>query len=117
LSPAEPLTRGATAKLAGYTGLAALALFLGLALRLPELVAVGAPFALVVALGLLVERRPTVDVTLRPDRERVLEGEHVELTLEVRASAPAELYLQLPLELELVDGANPFAVDGDDVVT
>ena len=59
------MTRGATAKLAGYTGLAALALFFGLALRLPELVAVGAPFALVVALGLLVERRPTVDVTLQ----------------------------------------------------
>lgn len=111
-----PLTRGATAKLAGYTGLAALSLFLGLALRLPELVAVGAPFALVVALGLLVERRPTVDVTLRSDRERALEGEEVELELDVRASAPAELYLQLPRELELVEGTNPFAVGGDEVV-
>ena len=111
------MTRGATAKLAGYTGLAALALFLGLALRLPELVAVGAPFALVVALGLLVERRPTVDVALRPDRERILEGEEVELAVDVKASAPAELYVQLPRELELVEGSNPFAVDGDEVVT
>jgi uncharacterized protein (DUF58 family) len=110
------VTRGATAKLTGYTGLAALALFLGLALRLPELVAVGAPFALVVALGLLVERRPTIDVTVRPERERVLEGEEIGLELDVRASAPAELYLQLPRELELVEGANPFAVDGDEVV-
>ena len=54
---------------------------------------------------------------MRPARERVLEGEEVELELDVRASAPAELYFQLPRELELVDGANPFAVDGDEVVT
>jgi uncharacterized protein (DUF58 family) len=111
------VTRGATAKLAGYTGFAALALFLGLALRLPELIAVGAPFALAVALGLLVERRPVVSVTLTPDRARVIEGETVALDLDVAASAPVELYLRLPQDLELVEGSNPFAVDGDDVVT
>jgi uncharacterized protein (DUF58 family) len=111
------VTRGATAKLAGYTGFAALALFLGLALRLPELIAVGAPFALVVGLGLLVERRPVVSVTLTPDRARAIEGETVALELDVKASAPVELYLRLPQDLDLVEGANPFAVDGDDVVT
>ena len=111
------MTRAATAKLAGYTGFAALALLLGLALRLPELTAIGAPFALVVALGLLAERRPDVGVTVRPDRVRALEGEEVELELDVRATAPVELYLQLPDELELVDGTNPFAVDRDEVVT
>jgi uncharacterized protein (DUF58 family) len=111
------VTRGATAKLAGYTGFAALSLFLGLALRLPELIAVGAPFALVVGLGLLVERRPAVSVTLTPDRARAIEGETVDLDLDVRASAPVELYLRLPQDLELIEGANPFAVDGDDVVT
>jgi uncharacterized protein (DUF58 family) len=111
------VTRGATAKLAGYTGFAALSLFLGLALRLPELIAVGAPFALVVGLGLLVERRPAVSVTLTPDRVRAIEGETVDLDLDVRASAPVELYLRLPQDLELIEGANPFAVDGDDVVT
>jgi uncharacterized protein (DUF58 family) len=111
------VTRGATAKLAGYTGFAALALFLGLALRLPELIAVGAPFALVVGLGLLVERRPVVSVTLTPDRARAIEGETVALELDVKASAPVELYLRLPQDLDLVEGSNPFAVDGDDVVT
>jgi uncharacterized protein (DUF58 family) len=111
------VTRGATAKLAGYTGFAALALFLGLALRLPELIAVGAPFALVVGLGLLVERRPMVSVTLTPDRARAIEGETVALELDVKASAPVELYLRLPQDLDLVEGSNPFAVDGDDVVT
>ena len=111
------MTRGATAKLAGYTGFAALALFLGLALRLPELIAVGAPFALVVGLGLLVERRPAVSVTLTPDRARAIEGETVALELDVKASAPVELYLRLPQDLDLVEGSNPFAVDGDAVVT
>jgi uncharacterized protein (DUF58 family) len=111
------VTRGATAKLAGYTGFAALALFLGLALRLPELIAVGAPFALVVALGLLVERRPAVSATVKPDRLRALEGEEIELAVDVRATTPVELYLQLPRDLELVDGSNPFALDGDDVAT
>jgi uncharacterized protein (DUF58 family) len=110
------LTRGATAKLAGYTGVAALALFLGLALRLPELVAVGAPFALVTALGLLGERRPEVDVAVEPDRSRVLEGDEFALAVDVRATAPVELFLPLARELELVSGTNPFAVGGDDVV-
>jgi uncharacterized protein (DUF58 family) len=104
------VTRGATAKLAGYTGLAALSFFLGLALRLPELVAVGAPFALVVALGLLVERRPEVEASVAVERERVLEGDEVELRIEATASAPVELFLPLPPQLELVDGQNPFAV-------
>jgi uncharacterized protein (DUF58 family) len=117
VAPPAPLTRSATAKLAGYTGVAALSLFVGLALRLPELVAVGAPFALVVALGLTVQRRPVVDATVEVDRQRVLEGEELELEVGVRASAPAELFLPLAPELELVDGANPFAVRGDDVVT
>jgi uncharacterized protein (DUF58 family) len=111
------LTRRATAKLAGYTGVAALALFLGLALRLPELVAIGAPFALVAALGLLGEREPVVDVAVEPDRSRVLEGDEFALLVDVHASAPIELYLPLERGLELVDGANPFAVGGDDVVT
>lgn len=111
------MTRGATAKLAGYTGFAALSIFLGLALRLPELIAVAAPFALVVALGLLVERRPDVSVTVRPERTRVIEGENVALDLDVKASAPVELFLRLHEDLELVEGSNPFAVDGDEVVT
>jgi uncharacterized protein (DUF58 family) len=111
------VTRGATAKLAGYTGIAALALFAGLVLRLPELVAVGAPFALVVALGLTLERRPSVEASLALDRERVLEGEELELTVDVRSTTPAELYVPLPRELEVVDGSNPFAVGGDEAVT
>jgi uncharacterized protein (DUF58 family) len=108
------LTRAATPKLAGYTGLAALSLFLGLALRLPELVVAGAPFAVLVTLALLLDRPPDVDVRVEFDRDRVLEDEEVEVRLEVRANAPAEIFVGLPLDLRVVDGDNPFAVSGDD---
>jgi uncharacterized protein (DUF58 family) len=110
------VTRSATPKLAGYTGVAALALFLGLALRLPELVAVGAPFAGLVAFALLIERPPRIDVELSLDQERVVEGEEVDLSLTIETRRPAELYVPLPFGLELVDGDNPSAVAGDDVV-
>ena len=110
------MTRSATPKLAGYTGVAALALFLGLALRLPELIAVGAPFAALVAFALLVERPPRIDVRVTLGEERVVEGDEVDLELEVTSRRPAELFVPLSFGLELVDGDNPSAVSGDDVV-
>jgi uncharacterized protein (DUF58 family) len=110
------VTRSATPKLAGYTGVAALALFLGLALRLPELIAVGAPFAALVAFALLVERPPRIDVRLTLGEERVVEGDEVDLELAVTSRRPAELFVPLPFGLELVDGDNPSAVSGDDVI-
>jgi uncharacterized protein (DUF58 family) len=108
------LTRAATPKLAGYTGLAALGLFLGLALRLPELVAVSAPFAALVALALLFERRPDVDVRLALDEDRIVEGEEVELRLDVRTNASAEILVALPRDLRVAEGENPFTLSGDD---
>jgi uncharacterized protein (DUF58 family) len=108
------LTRAATPKLAGYTGVAALSLFFGLALRLPELVVVGAPFAALVTVALLLERRQQFDVRVALDRDRVLEDEEVELTLDVQASGPAEIFVALPRDLRVVDGENPFAVTGNE---
>jgi uncharacterized protein (DUF58 family) len=104
--------RAATPKLGGYTGLAALALFLGLALRLPELVAIGAPFAIAVGASLLLDRRPEVDADVELDRDHAVEGDELQLTVVVRASVPAELYLALSPDLQ-VEGENPFLVEGD----
>ena len=104
------MTRAATPKLAGYTGLAALGLFLGLALRLPELVAASAPFAALVALALLFERQPVVDVRVELDEHRIVEGEETELRLDVHTNASAEVLVALPRELHVVEGENPFAV-------
>jgi uncharacterized protein (DUF58 family) len=51
-----------------------------------------------------------VDVAL--DRDHAVEGDELELALDVRASAPTELFLALSSDLG-VDGDNPFLVDGD----
>ena len=54
------VTPFASPRLASYLGLAALGLIAALALRRAELVVVAAPFALIVAAGLLLEGRPQV---------------------------------------------------------
>lgn len=106
----------ATPKLAGYTGLSALALFLGLALRLPELAAIGAPFALAVGGALLLERAPRMNVSVALERDRILEGDDVELELDVRTDTRTEVYVALQPDLR-VDGENPLAFERDDTRT
>jgi len=114
------LRRSATPKLGAYAGLASLALLAALATRRPELVAVAAPFALAAALGLLLARRPTIDALVELDRERALEGEEVELSLSLQAdvgSERLEVLVELPRELEVVDGHNPLLLrlaDGEE---
>jgi uncharacterized protein (DUF58 family) len=95
------LTRVATPKVGGYAGLAAFGLLAALATGLPELVAVAAPFAFVVALGLLLARRPHLDARTSVDRDRALEGEEVIARVELDARVGAErveLLLELPHE-------------------
>lgn len=107
------LRRAATPKLGAYSGLAALGLLAALVLGRPELVALAAPFALVVAAGLFLGTRPEFVATLRLERERALEGEEIELSLELDAERPVAellLYLDLPQGLELADGRNPVAI-------
>jgi uncharacterized protein (DUF58 family) len=61
------------------------------------------PFILAAALGLALARKPDLEVRVVLDRERVVEGEEVELTVEVharRGAARLEVQLQLPHSLE-----------------
>jgi uncharacterized protein (DUF58 family) len=107
------VTRLASPKLGGYAGLAALGLIAAIALRRPELVAVSAPFALLLAVGLAVTREPELRARLVLDRERVLEDDEVVLTLTLRAAEPlerVEVLVGLPPGLERADGENPFAL-------
>jgi uncharacterized protein (DUF58 family) len=108
------VTRYVAPKLGAYTGLAALGLIAALALGLPELVALAAPFALVAALGLAAGRPPDVEVELELDRDRVLQHEQVEVRLEVRTSGEApcrfELFVRLPRGLSVVSGENPASI-------
>jgi uncharacterized protein (DUF58 family) len=108
------LKRGASPKLGGYAGLVGLSLLGALVLGLPELVVFGAPFALVLAVGLASAREPRLALTARLGNERALEGDEVTLELEVRAGAApverAEFLVALPDGIAVAEGDNPFAV-------
>ena len=102
------MTRTASPKLAGYAGLAALALVAALVLGRPELAAVAAPFALAVGAGLAFAGRPEIDARASLASERALEGDHVTLTLQLAPSEPVarvRVRLAVPAGMELVDSA------------
>lgn len=107
------MSRSPTPKLGAYAGLSALGLLAALALGRPELVALAAPFALVLAAGVATARDPQPSVRFRLERERALEGEELDAELEVtaeRAIPRLELLLELPERFEIAEGANPAAV-------
>jgi uncharacterized protein (DUF58 family) len=79
-----------------YTGLAATALLAGLALGRPELVALGAPMALLVITGLAMAREPGVELDVAIDRERAVEGDEALLTLTLRSATPVARLELLP---------------------
>ena len=103
------MTRTATPKLGAYAALAGTGLLAALVLGRPELVALAAPFALVLAAGLSLAQEPRVRATLELDRERQVEGEPVtaQLELQTETEVPAlQLLLDLPDGLE-AEGENP----------
>jgi uncharacterized protein (DUF58 family) len=102
--------RRVSPKLGAYAGLGAFGLLAALVLGRPELAAVTAPFALVAALGLALAPEPRIALGVGLDRERVLEGDEVTATVEVRSRRRVEhleLVLVLPPGLRLVEGRNP----------
>jgi uncharacterized protein (DUF58 family) len=107
------VTRYPTQKLGAYTGVVALGLLGALAAGLPELVAVVAPFALLLLAGLLAARPPRLEARLRTSEERVVEGQAVRLDLELTAGAPVEqleVLLRVPDGLAVEGGPNPTAL-------
>ena len=106
------MTRAATPKLGAYAGLAGVGLLAALVLGRAELAVLAAPFALVLFFGLALAEPPDVRVALEVDRERQVEGEDVNASLEVRTHLPVprlELVLSLPDGLES-DAPNPVLV-------
>jgi uncharacterized protein (DUF58 family) len=102
-----------TPKLGAYAGLAAAGLVAALGLGRPELVAVAAPFALVLGLGMALARDPEATVAVRPERERALEGDEVPLDVEIAtraASARLEVLVAPPPPLPVVEGDDPAAL-------
>ena len=107
------MTRAATPKLGAYAGLTAFGLLAALALGRPELVAVTAPFALVLVAGLALAETPQLDARVELDRERTIEGEELALAVELDPATSVwqlECLVALPQGIELVDGPNPAAL-------
>lgn len=76
----------------------------------PELVALAAPFAALVALGLALARDPAVRIELELERDRTVEGDELLLTVTLTGEGLVELALPLPHGIELADGPSPVAV-------
>jgi uncharacterized protein (DUF58 family) len=107
------VTRYPTQKLGAYTAVVALGLLGALAGGLPELVAVVAPFAVLLLAGLVGVRPPRLQARLVVSEERMVEGEAVRLDLELAAAAPVEqveVFLGVPDGLAVEDGPNPTAL-------
>jgi uncharacterized protein (DUF58 family) len=95
-------------RVVGFTGLGVLGLVVGLAVSEPAAVAIGAAFLLPVIYGLAAPRPvlPTSGIELSHDR--LLEGEAVEVRLELAAEATIdwlELNLRVPTRSRLLEGA------------
>ena len=103
-----------TPKLATYAALGAIGCAAALVLGRPEAVGLAAPFLLVLAVGLPLSRAPHLRAWVERERERVLEGEEIDVAVEVETDAPVErleLLLALPRGLETVEPkTNPQAL-------
>ena len=95
------MIRRGSPRLGAYAGISAFGLVAGLALGLPELVALVTPLALVLAAGLAIGRPPKLDLEGGLERERTLEGDEVNFSVRVRAAGAVE---RLELNLALPDG-------------
>lgn len=96
------MTRFTSARLPAYAALAVAGLVAGLALGRVEPVALAAPFVLAVAAAALTGRAPQLSVRVSFDRERVVEGEEVVVTVDVGSTdGVPRLDLLVPLPAEL----------------
>jgi uncharacterized protein (DUF58 family) len=107
------MSRYPTHKLGAYTTVVALGLLGALASGLPELVAVVAPFAVLLLYGLARSPVPRAEVRLALAGERAVEGVAVALEVEVLARTPleqVEVLVAVPAGLVLGGAPNPTAL-------
>jgi uncharacterized protein (DUF58 family) len=107
------MTRSPSPKVGAYAGLAALGLLAAVALRLPELVLLAAPFAVVATFSAFQVRTPRIEAEVELDRERALEGELLDVSIRLAPGEAVErldVLLELPAGLELEDGDNPITL-------
>jgi uncharacterized protein (DUF58 family) len=107
------VTRAAPPKLTAYAALGGLALIAALVLGRPELAAMGAPFLLLLGLGVLGATDPELRASVHVDQDRLIEGDEITVEIELVAAHPIErleLLLELPAGVAAADGGNPLAV-------
>ena len=107
------MSRSFEPKLVWYTALAASGLLAALAARLPELVVLAAPFALVPAIGVLLARAPRIDVAVTLERDRTVEGDELDVAVSLEPAVGAErvdVLLELPPGLAIADGDDPVSI-------
>ena len=107
------MSRAASPKVSAYAALAGLGLIAALVTRRAELAALAGPFLLVLGAGFLLAGDPQLEVDVRLDRDRLLEGDELEVEIELSSTgtvARAEVLLRLPADISVVDGSNPAAV-------
>ncbi len=107
------MTREASPRITAYAALGGLALIAALVLRRPELVALGAPFLLLLAGAFAVAGDPGVHAHATLERSRMLEGEETDVQIELRSARGVErleLLLDVADGLEVVKGDNPVAL-------
>ncbi|HZP90387.1 MAG TPA: DUF58 domain-containing protein [Actinomycetota bacterium] len=102
------LTAHGSPKLVGYTGLAGAFLIGALSLRRPELVALAAPFALAVVLGLALSTEPGLShLSLSVEPTRAFEGDNLVVAVEVECTRGVDridVVVPLPPGLRAADG-------------
>ncbi len=94
-------------RVVGYTALGALGLLVGLAASEPAAVAFGAAFLLPIVYGLAAPRPSLPDSDIALSHERVLEGDAVEVRLELAAQSTVdwlELEFRVPARARLLEG-------------
>lgn len=107
------MTRSAAPKLGAYAGLTAFGLLAALVLGQPLIVALAAPFALVLGLGLVWGVDPGLEASVSIDRDRVLEQDEIILELELwamRGVSRLDILVRLPEGLVVEDGGNPVSI-------
>ncbi len=104
------MRRAASPKTGAYAGLAAIGLLAALVLGRPELVALAVPFVLALAAGFALAESPDPQIVLRVERERAIEGDELNVEIELRSASSLEqleVLLALPAGLSLASGENP----------
>jgi uncharacterized protein (DUF58 family) len=105
--PVRTGTMSPSPKLLGYSVLCVVGLIVALILGRPEPVVLAAPFVVSLVLGLGHAERPDISVVMRLSERRVIEGDHVELQVELVSPVPVgrlEAAVALPPNLVPLDG-------------